>query len=189
MAEARISEDEFMCSVCLRLLTEPVALHCGHSYCRNCITRYWDQEDSLYRCPQCRQTFSPRPALGKNTMLAEVVEKLRKTKLYPDCYAGAGDVQCDVCTGRKYKAVKSCLVCQESYCKSHFDRHEDFFSRKPHKVIDATGQLQDMICHKHCKQLEMYCITDQQCICVLCKEYEHQNHTTVSSAAQRTEKQ
>ncbi|KTG32035.1 hypothetical protein cypCar_00029541, partial [Cyprinus carpio] len=190
MAEARISENEFMCTVCLDLLKEPVAIHCGHSYCKSCITDYWDQEDDKnLRCPQCRHTFSPRPALDKNIMLAEVVEKLRKAKISADCYAGAGDVQCDACTGRKYKAVKSCLVCQESYCQTHFDRHEEFHSSKPHRVIDATGRLQDMICHKHDKQLEMYCITDQQCICVLCKEYEHKNHKIVSSAAQWTEDQ
>ncbi|XP_056107099.1 tripartite motif-containing protein 16-like isoform X2 [Rhinichthys klamathensis goyatoka] len=191
MAEARISQDEFMCSVCLDLLKDPVTIHCGHSYCKICITDCWDQEDekSVYSCPQCRQTFSPRPALGKNTILAELVEKLKKTKLPADCYAGAGDVECDVCTGRKHKAVKSCLVCQESYCQTHFDRHEEYHSRKPHKVIDATGRLQDMICRKHDKELEMYCITDQQCICVWCKEYEHKNHNTVSTAAQRTEKQ
>ncbi|XP_039509896.1 tripartite motif-containing protein 16-like [Pimephales promelas] len=191
MAEARFSQDEFMCPVCLDLLKEPVAIPCGHSYCKICITDCWDQEDkkSVYSCPQCRQTFSPRPALAKNTILAELVEKLKKTKLPADCYAGAGDVECDVCTGRKHKAVKSCLVCQESYCQTHFDRHEEFHSRKPHKVIDATGRLQDMICRKHDKELEMFCITDHQCICVWCKEYEHKNHNTVSTAAQRTEKQ
>ncbi|XP_048044647.1 tripartite motif-containing protein 16-like isoform X1 [Megalobrama amblycephala] len=193
MAEARISVDQnaFTCPVCLDLLKDPVAIPCGHSYCKSCITGCWDQEDEkrVYSCPQCRQTFSPRPALGKNTILAEMVEKLKKTKLTADCYAGAGDVQCDVCTGRKYKAVKSCLVCLESFCQTHFDRHEEFHSRKPHKVIDATGRLQDMICPKHDKELEMYCITDQQCICVWCKEYEHKNHNTVSTAAQRTEKQ
>ncbi|XP_067233188.1 tripartite motif-containing protein 16-like [Chanodichthys erythropterus] len=189
MAEARISQDEFMCPVCLDLLKDPVAIPCGHSNSKICITGCWDQEDEkrVYSCPQCRQTFSPRPALGKNTILAEMVEKLKKTKLPADCYAGG--VRCDVCTGRKYKAVKSCLVCQESYCQTHFDLHEEFHSRKPHKVIDATGRLQDMICRKHDKELEMYCITDQQCICVLCKESEHKNHNTVSTAAQRTEKQ
>ncbi|KTF80172.1 hypothetical protein cypCar_00047747, partial [Cyprinus carpio] len=191
MAEARISQDEFMCPVCLDLLKDPVTIQCGHSYCENCITDCWDQEDQMrvYSCPQCRQTFSPRPALARNTMLAELVEKLKKTKLSADCYAGAGDVQCDVCTGRKYKAVKSCLMCQESYCQTHFDHHEEFHSRKPHKVIDATGRLQEMICQKHEKHLEMYCITDQQCICELCTKYEHTNHNTVSAAAQRTEKQ
>ncbi|XP_039510063.1 tripartite motif-containing protein 16-like [Pimephales promelas] len=191
MAEARFSQGEIMCPVCLDLLKDPVTIQCGHSYCKICITNCWDQEDekSVYSCPQCRQTFSPRPALGKNTILAELVEKLKKTQLPADRYAGAGDVECDVCTGRKHKAVKSCLVCQESYCQTHFDRHEELFSRKPHKVIDATGRLQDMICRKHDKELEMFCITDQQCICVWCKESEHKNHNTVSTAAQRTEKQ
>ncbi len=67
---------------------------------------------SVYSCPQCKQTFSPRPALAGNTMLAEVVEKLKKRRKRPaDCDAEAGDVHCDVCTGRKYKAAKSCLVC------------------------------------------------------------------------------
>uniref|UniRef100_A0A673JKG8 Tripartite motif-containing protein 16-like n=1 Tax=Sinocyclocheilus rhinocerous TaxID=307959 RepID=A0A673JKG8_9TELE len=191
MAEARFSQDEFLCAVCLDLLKDPVAIPCGHSYCKSCITGCWDQEDQMrvYSYPQCRQTFSARPALSRNTMLADLAEKLKETKLTADCYAGAGDVQCDVCTGRKYKAVKSCLVCLESYCQTHFDRHEEFHSRKPHKVIDATGRLQEMICQKHEKHLEMYCITDQQCICELCTIYEHKNHDTVSAAAQRTEKQ
>uniref|UniRef100_A0A672LR41 RING-type domain-containing protein n=1 Tax=Sinocyclocheilus grahami TaxID=75366 RepID=A0A672LR41_SINGR len=103
----KVSQDEFLCAVCLDLLKDPVAIPCGHSYCKICITGCWDQEDQMrvYSCPQCRQTFSPRPALARNTMLAEVVEKLKKTKLSADCDAGAGDVQCDVCTGRKYKAV------------------------------------------------------------------------------------
>ncbi|XP_067284724.1 tripartite motif-containing protein 16-like [Pseudorasbora parva] len=192
MAEVRISvaQNEFVCPVCLDLLKDPVAIPCGHSYCKICITGCWNQEDqmSVYSCPQCRQTFSPRPALAKNTMLAEVVDKLKKGKFPDDCYAGAGDVQCDVCTGRKHKAVKSCLVCLESYCQTHFDRHEEFHSRRPHKVTEATGRLQEMICQKHDKLLEVFCRTDQTCICVLCMD-EHKNHDTVSAAAQRTEKQ
>ncbi|XP_051747797.1 tripartite motif-containing protein 16-like isoform X1 [Ctenopharyngodon idella] len=190
MAEARISQDEFMCSVCLDLLKDPVAIPCGHSYCKICITGFWDQEDQMrvYSCPQCRQTFSPRPALAKNTILAEMVEKLKKIKLPADCYAGAGDVQCDVCTGRKHKAVKSCLVCLNSYCQNHLEQHESLFKGKRHNLTEATGRLQEMICPKHDKILEVFCRTDQKCICLLCMD-EHKNHDTVSAAAQRTEKQ
>ncbi|XP_067283858.1 tripartite motif-containing protein 16-like protein [Pseudorasbora parva] len=137
MAEARNSLDEFKCPVCLDLLKDPVTIPCGHSYCRSCITSCWDQK-RVYSCPECRKTFSPIPALAKNTMLAEVVKKLEKTELSADCYTGAGaeDVMCDVSTGRKHKAVKSCLVCLKSYCQTHFDSHEEFHS---HKVTDATG--------------------------------------------------
>uniref|UniRef100_A0A9J7YTJ7 Tripartite motif-containing protein 16-like n=1 Tax=Cyprinus carpio carpio TaxID=630221 RepID=A0A9J7YTJ7_CYPCA len=193
MAEARISvnQKEFMCSVCLDLLKDPVTIPCGHSYCKSCITDCWDQEDQtrVYSCPQCRQTFSPRPALARNTMLAEVVEKLKNTNLPADCDAGAGDVQCDVCTGRKYKAVKSCLMCLNSYCQNHLEQHESWFKGNGHNLIDATGRLQEMICQKHEKILEVFCLTDQKCICVLCMMDEHKNHDTVSATAQKTEKQ
>ncbi|XP_048013216.1 tripartite motif-containing protein 16-like [Megalobrama amblycephala] len=186
MAEARISQDQLLCPVCLDLLKDPVAIPCGHSYCKSCITGCWDQEDEkrVYSCPQCR----PRPALAKNTMLAEVVEKLKKTKLPADCYAGAGDVQCDVCPGRKHKAVKSCLECLNSYCQNHLEQHESLLKRKRHNLTEATGRLQEMICQKHNKLLDVFCRTDQKCICVLCMD-EHKNHDTVSAAAQRTEKQ
>ncbi|XP_073686759.1 tripartite motif-containing protein 16-like [Garra rufa] len=143
----------------------------------------------VYSCPQCRQTFSPRPTLATNIMLAELVEKLKKTKLPADCDAGAGDVQCDVCTGRKYKAVKSCLMCLNSYCQNHLEQHESWFKGKRHNLTDATGRLQEMICQKHEKLLEVFCCTDQKCICVLCTIIQHKNHDTVSAAAQRTEKQ
>ncbi len=191
MAEARFSQDEFLCAVCLDLLKDPVAIPCGHSYCKSCITDCWDLEDQMrvYSCPQCRQTFSPRPALARNTILAEMVEKLKKTKLSADCDAGAGDVQCDICTGRKYKAVKSCLVCLNSYCQNHLEQHESFFKGKRHNLTEATGRLQEMICQKHEKLLEVFCRTDQKCICLLCTMDEHKNHDTVSAAAQRTEKQ
>ncbi|XP_048010446.1 E3 ubiquitin-protein ligase TRIM47-like [Megalobrama amblycephala] len=191
MAEARISQDEFTCPVCLDLLKDPVAIPCGHSYCKICITGCWDQENQMrvYKCPQCRQTFSPRPALAKNTMLAEVVEKLKNIKISADCYAGAGDVQCDVCTGRKHKAVKACLVCLISYCQNHLEQHESLFKVKRHNLTEATGRLQEMICQKHEKILEVFCRTDQKCICLLCTMDEHKNHDTVSAAAQRTEKQ
>ncbi|XP_073704823.1 E3 ubiquitin/ISG15 ligase TRIM25-like [Garra rufa] len=196
MAEASISwtQDQFSCSVCLDLLKGPVTIPCGHSYCMSCITDCWNQDDQkgVYSCPQCRQTFSPRPALNTNVVFAQMVEKLKTTKIHTAralCYAGPEDVECDVCTGRKRKAVKSCLVCLESYCQTHFERHEEFHSGRRHKITDATGRLLEMICSKHDKQLEIYCRTDQQCICYLCAIDEHKNHDTVSSASERTEKQ
>ncbi|XP_051717803.1 E3 ubiquitin/ISG15 ligase TRIM25-like isoform X2 [Ctenopharyngodon idella] len=197
MAESSISvaQGQFNCSVCLDLLKDPVTIPCGHSYCMNCITDCWDQDDQkgVYSCPQCRQTFTPRPVLGKNTMLAEVVENLRKRKLQTSqldhCYGEPGDVECDICTGDKNKAIKSCLVCLESYCQTHFERHEEFHSRKRHKVTDAIGQLQEMICPLHDRLLEMYCRTDQICVCMLCMVDEHKTHDTVTPVEERTKKQ
>uniref|UniRef100_A0A8C1ZD20 Tripartite motif-containing protein 16-like n=1 Tax=Cyprinus carpio TaxID=7962 RepID=A0A8C1ZD20_CYPCA len=46
-----------------------------------------------------------------------------------------------------------------------------------------------MICQKHEKLLEVFCRTDQRCVCMLCAMDEHKNHETVSTAAERTEKE
>uniref|UniRef100_A0A671R306 E3 ubiquitin/ISG15 ligase TRIM25-like n=2 Tax=Sinocyclocheilus anshuiensis TaxID=1608454 RepID=A0A671R306_9TELE len=197
MAEAIISlgEDQFSCPICLDLLKDPVTIPCGHSYCMNCITDCWNRDDQtrVYSCPQCRQTFTPRPALNKNVMLAEMVEKLKKTKAQTArpalSYSGPGDVECDVCTGRKYKAVRSCLMCLNSYCQSHLEQHDSFFKDKKHSLINATGRLKEMICSQHDRLLEVYCRTDQLCICLLCTMDEHKNHHTISTKAERTEKQ
>ncbi|XP_063062566.1 tripartite motif-containing protein 16-like [Engraulis encrasicolus] len=197
MAEANVflAQDQFTCAICLDLLKDPVGIPCGHSFCMDCISGCWDQEDpkGVYSCPQCRQTFTPRPVLGRNTMLAEVVEKLKLLGLQSapaaHCYAGPGDVECDVCSGRKRKAVKSCLMCLSSYCETHFRVHNDLNPGKKHKVIDAAGKLEDLICSQHDKLLEVFCRTDQTCICVLCVMDEHKGHETVSIAAERTEKQ
>ncbi|XP_073712843.1 E3 ubiquitin/ISG15 ligase TRIM25-like [Misgurnus anguillicaudatus] len=196
MAEASISvdQDQFICSICLDLLKDPVTIPCGHSYCMSCITDCWDQNDQIrnYSCPQCRHTFNTRPDLNKNVVFAQMVEILKKTKLQTEpslSYAEAGDVKCDVCTERKHKAVKSCLVCLNSYCQNHLEQHEKLFKGKRHKVTDATGRLQQMICPQHEKLLEIYCKTDQICICYLCMVDEHNEHKTVSAAAERTEKQ
>ncbi|XP_060739855.1 E3 ubiquitin-protein ligase TRIM16-like [Tachysurus vachellii] len=197
MAKASISidHDQFSCSVCLDLLKDPVTLSCGHSFCKVCINGHWDQEDqkNIYSCPQCRDTFTPRPVLCRNNMLAEVVEKLKKkTEVQaasPDhCYAGPGDVECDFCTGRKHKAVKSCLMCVASFCETHLKPHLEIPALKKHTLIETSTNLREKICSEHNKLIEIFCRTDQTCICYLCTMDNHKGHETVTAAAERDEK-
>ncbi|XP_058872751.1 tripartite motif-containing protein 16-like protein [Acipenser ruthenus] len=194
MASNLWSEDQFSCPVCLEILKDPVTTACGHSYCMGCIKNYWDQTDhtGVYSCPQCRETFTPRPVLRRNTMLAEVVEKLKKTGLNPpptQSYAGPGDVPCDFCTGRKFKAVKSCLTCLASFCETHVKPHYEVTPLKRHKLVNAIGNLEQKLCAEHQKVLDIFCRTDQTCVCVLCIDKEHKSHDTVSAEAERTVKQ
>ncbi|XP_062391974.1 E3 ubiquitin-protein ligase TRIM47-like isoform X2 [Sardina pilchardus] len=184
-------EDSFTCPVCLDLLKKTIP--CGHNFCIRCIKSCWDQEDQkgVYSCPLCKHTFTPRPVLYKNPLIAEMVEKCRRTRIQaaPHNYAGPGDVECDVCTGRKLKAVKSCLECLVSYCETHYKAHNDLHPGRTHSVVDATGQLQERICSRHNKVLEIFCRTDQSCICLMCTMDGHKGHDTVTAAVEWTDQQ
>ncbi|XP_014874846.1 tripartite motif-containing protein 16-like isoform X2 [Poecilia latipinna] len=193
-SKTKLEQEAISCSICLNPLKRPVTIACGHSYCMRCINLYWNGEDHsrVYICPQCRQSFTPRSILVKSTMLVALVEQLKETGLgktpADHCYAGPEDVACDVCSWRKMKAVKSCLVCLVSYCKEHLQPHYKSAFDK-HKLVDPSKMLQENICPRHDEAMKIFCRTDQQCICYLCTMGEHKGHETVPAAAERAEKQ
>ncbi|KAK8958513.1 hypothetical protein KSP40_PGU018919 [Platanthera guangdongensis] len=51
--------DDFECTLCLKLLFEPVTTPCGHSLCRSCLLQTMDHGN---KCPMCRTVLfiSPR---------------------------------------------------------------------------------------------------------------------------------
>ncbi|XP_048015965.1 tripartite motif-containing protein 16-like protein [Megalobrama amblycephala] len=166
MAESAASQyvDQFSCPVCLDPLKEPVTIPCGHSYCMSCITDCWGQKEQgpPYHCPQCRESFSQRPLLKKNTLIAEMMETLQKTSLQ------TAAVECDVCTTEKNRAVKSCLQCLASFCQTHLQLHYESPAFMKHKLVEASRNIQENICLSHGRLLEIYCQDDHHCICYLC---------------------
>ncbi|XP_068460355.1 E3 ubiquitin/ISG15 ligase TRIM25-like [Clinocottus analis] len=164
MAQANISvtESQFRCPVCLDLLKDPVSTPCGHTYCMRCINGYWDQADAGFSCPQCREAFSPRPVLRRNTVLAEVVGKLklsddaRAAQPEPELYlGGAGEVPCDFCpAGSALRAVKSCLVCLASFCERHVAPHREVGTLRRHKLVAAVECPAKRLCAQHRLGLE-----------------------------------
>ncbi|KAM9489943.1 E3 ubiquitin-protein ligase TRIM47-like isoform 1-T1 [Salvelinus alpinus] len=161
MAEANISvtESQFRCPICLDILKDPVSIPCGHTYCMACMNCYWDQTDlGHYSCPQCREEFIPRPVLRRNTVLQEVVDKLKLNELAtaPELYlGGVGDVPCDFCpVQNKLKAHKSCLVCLASFCELHVLPHRDVGTLRRHKLVAAVESLAERLCAQHRLGLE-----------------------------------
>uniref|UniRef100_A0A4W4EGM5 E3 ubiquitin-protein ligase TRIM39-like n=1 Tax=Electrophorus electricus TaxID=8005 RepID=A0A4W4EGM5_ELEEL len=177
-----LSEEQFVCSVCLDVLADPVSTPCGHNFCRTCLTQYWDNTPRCL-CPLCKETFTRRPELKINTTLREVVDHFKKKSSLDK-----PDVLCDACTGVKSKAVKSCLDCGLTYCKSHLDPHNNVPKLKKHKLLNPVKNLEDYICQKHERPLELFCREDKMCVCQFCTEGEHKTHNTVPLEDESREK-
>ncbi|KAL0961590.1 hypothetical protein UPYG_G00354740 [Umbra pygmaea] len=188
-----LSEEQFLCSICLDVFTEPVSIQCGHNFCKACIRTYWDSND-LCQCPMCKEIFDKRPDLFINTFISEMADHFRKSAQVEDtsspdeCSSILIDVFCDICTGTKLKALKSCLVCLTSYCETHLEPHHIAPVLKKHKLIDPVENLEDRMCKKHNRLLELFCRTDQMCVCVFCLKSDHMTHETVPLEEEYVEK-
>ncbi|XP_071320637.1 protein NLRC3-like [Trachinotus anak] len=60
-----VEEQLSCCVLCQDVLKDPVSTSCGHWFCRQCFTSYWDQSGSSVdpSCPQCGQRPRTRPGL------------------------------------------------------------------------------------------------------------------------------
>ncbi|XP_029963144.1 E3 ubiquitin-protein ligase TRIM21-like [Salarias fasciatus] len=178
------SEDQFLCSICLEVFTDPVSTPCGHNFCNECITQHWNTK-VICDCPLCKKLFRTRPDLNVNTFISEMVSQFRReaelkaSSSSEQQAAKPGEVPCDVCTGTKVKALKSCLECLVSYCQTHLEPHLTVSGLKKHHLMEPVENLEGRMCQKHHKPLELFCKTEQTYVCALCTALEHKNHEFV----------
>ncbi|XP_010728625.3 E3 ubiquitin-protein ligase TRIM21 [Larimichthys crocea] len=182
------SEDQFLCFICLDVFMDPVTTPCGHNFCRNCINIQWNTTDQ-YLCPLCKKLFNTRPELNTNTLVSGMVSQSRQSAQQKanssssEQHAKPKQVQvqipCDVCTGTKQKATKSCLNCLMSYCETHLKPHLTATPLKKHQLINAVENFEGRMCAKHDKPLEMFCKIDRKCVCMFCTVLDHKTHEVV----------
>uniref|UniRef100_A0A3B4H153 E3 ubiquitin-protein ligase TRIM39-like n=1 Tax=Pundamilia nyererei TaxID=303518 RepID=A0A3B4H153_9CICH len=109
MATSYLSEDQFLCSICLEVFTDPVTIPCGHNFCKTCITENWNIS-LCCQCPLCVKVFHSRPELCVNTILSEMVDMFKQSTVKKngraeEQQAESGEVSCEVCSETKMKAV------------------------------------------------------------------------------------
>lgn len=181
-AFASLPEDQFLCSICLDIFTDPVTTPCGHNFCRTCLSQHWD-DNELCHCPRCNKRFPSRPDFCTNTIISEISVQVKRRKL--EVMEDEGKpwrVMCDICTQFKLKASKSCLVCLTSYCEAHLEPHHRVPTLRRHGLIEPVENLEERVCEKHNRVLELFCRQERVCICLLCSEAEHKDHQFVAVA-------
>ncbi|XP_071319142.1 E3 ubiquitin-protein ligase TRIM39-like isoform X2 [Trachinotus anak] len=180
-----LSEDQFLCPICLDTFTRPVSTPCGHNFCITCLTSYWDNEP-ICQCPVCKETFERRPNLKVNTFISELASQfmlLHATDAHiwsPDqVKADGGAVLCDICGDIQQAAVKSCVECLTSYCSVHLEPHHRAAGLKRHKLVEPLANLEDRVCKEHNHLLASFCKNDKALLCDICASSLHVNHDVV----------
>ncbi|XP_039515327.1 E3 ubiquitin/ISG15 ligase TRIM25-like isoform X2 [Pimephales promelas] len=176
-----VSGELLQCNICLEVLTDPVTTSCGHNFCSICIKAFWES-GQLFLCPLCKEDFESKPELKINAAFKKVVDRF-KVHQQPEKLQHQTkhlqQISCDVCPENTQTAVKSCLNCVTSFCETHLDHHKKAPRLARHKLINPVENLEDYICRKHDKPLEMFCRDDQTYLCLFCTETEHKTHNAV----------
>ncbi|KAM3590230.1 uncharacterized protein V6R79_006221 [Siganus canaliculatus] len=184
-----LTEEQFRCSICLDIFNNPVSILCGHNFCLGCIKRFWDSRNKS-ECPLCKEVFKPRPELRVNVGLKDITENFKRIHKHrhkpkplrpprmPRQPSKSDEVPCDLCQGNKIMAVKSCLVCRESYCETHLTPHLRDQLKTKHMLTDPGTFINSHLCKNHNKLLENFCKTDNMLICTKCMK-DHRHHDVV----------
>uniref|UniRef100_A0A3P9HWH1 Bloodthirsty-related gene family, member 1 n=1 Tax=Oryzias latipes TaxID=8090 RepID=A0A3P9HWH1_ORYLA len=169
-----LSEDQFTCSICLDLFDNPVSTPCGHSYCQSCISSYWDGKGGgagggraarPFHCPLCKESFRRRPELHINRTLKEITEQFKQMAVQGE---GVGQVE--------PPAPPQTAPAEPD---GNYDPPPPYIAPPRYRrTSDAPSNLSS--CPIHLRGLELFCRTDNICICSLCVEAAgHRGHSVV----------
>ncbi|XP_058241010.1 E3 ubiquitin-protein ligase TRIM39 isoform X2 [Hemibagrus wyckioides] len=200
-----LSEEQFSCSICLDIFTNPVSTPCGHSFCLSCIMSYWDGRGKSCLCPLCKESFRKRPELHINHTLKEITEQFKRMAENSGSHgnsiaAQAASSQSPRMTDRKISGsprpgeLPGVLLKE---MKSRFQRTSSSgnlleasgpsSSPPPYEAsrrrFSASGfgpaSSNGPPCSKHGLSLDMFCRNDQICVCAMCGEGDHHGHSLV----------
>uniref|UniRef100_A0A3B3IBE8 RING-type domain-containing protein n=1 Tax=Oryzias latipes TaxID=8090 RepID=A0A3B3IBE8_ORYLA len=138
-----MAEESFLCSICLELFNQPTSIPCGHTFCLQCITDYWDTSTALLLCPP-KQSFTPDQCFVLTFL--SMKWKIRSST--------SESVLCNLCSEPKVTAVKSCLGCFMFFCQTHLEPHQSNVVLRKHKFMPPVKNLESRICKTHGEPLE-----------------------------------
>uniref|UniRef100_A0A7N6FG54 E3 ubiquitin-protein ligase TRIM21-like n=1 Tax=Anabas testudineus TaxID=64144 RepID=A0A7N6FG54_ANATE len=158
-ASCLLSEDQFLCSICLDVFTDPVSTPCGHNFCKDCITEHWDTNNSC-QCPLCNKIFYTRPELDINTFISMVSQFKHEAPQKTSSSSSEqqvvkpGEVPCDVCTGTKLKALKRLKIQEIKHSVKISQKDADREKVEGVQVFTALKESVERGLNKFLKEIE-----------------------------------
>ena len=180
--------EEVSCSVCSDLFTNPKHLSCLHSFCLECLKRWYEicGGGEAIKCPKC-QTLSRVPASGdlKDLPTSFYLNGLIDVLAIKECENT--QVTCGNCD-KKSSEASYCFQCCIFYCEKCLVGHNMMRDKKEHRVL-AVKEFQDkdyedvlkrpVFCSKerHQKEeLKYYCKECETALCQTCVTLNHGGH-------------
>ncbi|XP_023193512.1 nuclear factor 7, ovary-like [Xiphophorus maculatus] len=122
------SDDDLCCPVCLEIFKDPVILSCSHSFCKECLQKYWRDKPGR-ECPLCkRRSSKDRPPL--NLALKNLCESFLQQ--------GEQRASEDLCSLHSEKLKLFCLDHQQPVCL--VCRDSDLHTNHRFRPIDEAAQ-------------------------------------------------
>ncbi|XP_066222885.1 E3 ubiquitin-protein ligase TRIM22-like [Saccopteryx leptura] len=138
--------EDLNCSICLQLLTEPMSLNCGHSFCLACITTNRPSVSYLGAgccCPVCQTPYQPWN-LRPNGQLASRVKEIREYSMRANQWQGGN--HCEEHGERYYIFCKEdgkaiCQLCVQEHQGHQMSPMEEVVKECQEKLLKGLNRL------------------------------------------------
>ncbi|XP_067442137.1 E3 ubiquitin-protein ligase TRIM35-like [Thunnus thynnus] len=102
-------EEDLSCPICQDIFKDPVVLSCSHSFCKDCLQRWWEQKP-MKECPVCKRRSSrsdpPHNLVLKNLCETFLLERDQRVSARSE----------DLCSLHSEKFKLFCLDHQQPVC-------------------------------------------------------------------------
>ncbi|XP_063316967.1 nuclear factor 7, ovary-like [Pelmatolapia mariae] len=165
------SEEDLCCPVCQEVFTDPVLLSCSHSFCKDCLKRWWRQRPT-HECPVCKRRSRSKPPL--NLALKNLCESFLQER-----YQRASETLCSL---HSEKLKLFCLDHQQPVC--HICRDSQKHTNHRFRPIDEAAQQ-----HKEVLQETLEPLKQKLKVCERVQVKYDQTAEHIKVQARHTERQ
>uniref|UniRef100_U3IJD3 E3 ubiquitin-protein ligase Midline-1 n=1 Tax=Anas platyrhynchos platyrhynchos TaxID=8840 RepID=U3IJD3_ANAPP len=190
-----------------------LCFNCAHRILvSHCATNEPVESITAFQCPTCRYviTLSQRglEGLKRNVTLQNIIDRFQKASVSgpnspsetrrerafdSNSMSSCEKVLCQFCDqDPAQEAVKTCVTCEVSYCEECLKATHP--NKKPftgHRLIEPIpdSHIRGLMCLEHeDEKVNMYCVTDDQLICALCKLVGRHRDHQVAALSERYDK-